>query len=167
MRVRDLMRTSVVTANLDATVADVRSIAEAHGIRHMPIVRGGGLVGIVCLCDLEGSGGTQRISEVMQWPVLTVGADVELDLAASMMSNHGIGCLPVVQDGRVFGIVSRGDLERAGVPREELFGDRTCATCGSHHELETLPNMDFVFFCRRCLEGSGPHRLGDELGEAD
>jgi CBS domain-containing protein len=55
-----------------------------------------------------------KVSDVMTSPALTVGADDDLSVAASLMTDRHVNRLPVVDDaGRLVGIVSRADLVRA------------------------------------------------------
>jgi acetoin utilization protein AcuB len=170
MKVAEIMTESIVSIAPSTHLKDARRLADAKGVRHLPVVGAQGLVGIVCVCDLEPGQNEAEIVGVMQSPVITIGADAPIERAAHMMRFYRIGCLPVVDQGRMLGIVSRGDLSRAGLSNETLYGDRVCASCGQHHEVLAHENIDFLFFCRDCLERSGPADPADpteDLGEAD
>lgn len=56
---------------------------------------------------------SKRVADVMRFPVVTVGPDASLDEILETMERHHIKRVPVVQDGRVVGIVSRANLLRA------------------------------------------------------
>jgi CBS domain-containing protein len=60
-----------------------------------------------------------RVSTVMSRPAVTVGADEALDEAAALLLRRRIKRVPVVEDGRLVGIVTRLDLVRALLPPSE------------------------------------------------
>jgi CBS domain-containing protein len=57
-----------------------------------------------------------RVREVMSTPAFVIHPSAPLELAAEVMRDHAINRLPVVEDGRLVGIVTRHDLARALVP---------------------------------------------------
>ena len=97
-------------------------------IRHMPIVRKGQLVGILsqrdlfraaCSSVLHFRPAAERewlakiaVQEVMTQPVFTVGPDAMLRDAVATMIEKRIGCMPVVVDGRLIGLLSESDCMR-------------------------------------------------------
>jgi CBS domain-containing membrane protein len=128
MHVHDMMRREVVT--LDATdhldLAD--GIMRLGRIRHLPVVSGERVVGIVSQRDLfraAVSSLLQLQSEaerewlasipvraVMTTPVFTVGPSISLRAAVASMIDKRIGCLPVVEDGKLVGLLSESDCLR-------------------------------------------------------
>jgi acetoin utilization protein AcuB len=93
------------------------------GFRHLPVVdEDGRLVGIVGRADLElflskaGSPGIvkrqHRIDQVMTTEVVTVSPDCPLEEAATLMLEHKIGSLPVVEAEQLVGIVTETDIFR-------------------------------------------------------
>jgi CBS domain-containing protein len=52
------------------------------------------------------------VKEIMVYPVVTVAPDTSVAEAADMLMNKGIGCLPVVEDQQLIGIVTKTDLLR-------------------------------------------------------
>jgi CBS-domain-containing membrane protein len=167
MKIADVMTDSIVSIAPNTHLGDARRLADRNGVRHLPVFEARRLVGIVCVCDLEDRWSETEVVEVMQSPVVTIGTEAPIEQAAHVMRFYGVGCLPVVDRDRVLGIVSRGDLSRAGLSNETLYGDRFCASCGRHHEVLPHERMDFVYFCRDCLERSGPADPTEDLGEAD
>lgn len=166
-RVSDVMTRSVVSVRPETRIADARWIACVKGIRHLPVVSRE-VVGIVCLCDLEGQADEAPVSAVMHAPVRTIPAGASLHGAAIAMRRHDIGCLPVVRDTFLLGIVTRGDLSRAGLSTDEVFGDRICAACGCHHEIAIRDPIEAVVaFCRECLERAKSVEPDEELGVGD
>jgi len=53
-----------------------------------------------------------RVKEIMVYPVVTVVPDTSIAAAADMMITKGLGCLPVVDDHKLIGIVTKTDLLR-------------------------------------------------------
>jgi len=130
IRVRDCMTRSAVTIHSDALVRGAVDMMRKRRIRHLPVVdRGERLVGIVTdrdlrqvvfdpriqdrLGDLAGALGALTVGEVMTWGVVTVRPETEIRRAARLMREQRIGALPVVEGGRVVGILTETDVLRA------------------------------------------------------
>ena len=130
MTARDLMSADPVTVTEDAKLADVVDIFQEMSIRHLPVVRGNELVGIISdrdmksltaprlvdeqsLDDLRGRY-DQPVSEVMNPDVLSVGEDAELKEIVELMLEGKVGAVPVVDKGTgdLVGIVSYIDVLR-------------------------------------------------------
>jgi len=128
IRVRDIMQTGVVTVSAGDTLSTVEDIMTLGGVRHMPVVRGGALVGVVSERDLLRASlsnltGFRReehraflhvveIARVMSTPPIVIAPDAWIGLAARLMAENAIGCLPVVQDGKLVGLVTETDVLR-------------------------------------------------------
>jgi CBS domain-containing protein len=56
-----------------------------------------------------------RVRDIMTSPALTIGPDTRLPAAIALMRQHDIRHLPVVENGRLIGMVSRGDLREASI----------------------------------------------------
>jgi acetoin utilization protein AcuB len=56
-----------------------------------------------------------KVGQVIQGPVITVGPDLPLEEAARVMIDHRFGCLPVVEDDQLIGIISDTDIFRVFV----------------------------------------------------
>ena len=112
VKVRDLMRAQVVTAQPHHTVAHVRGLLERNHIHSVPIVDTEGRpVGIVSASDLLGDvkNGTP-VSAIMTDRVLTVPAYDDVSTAARVMRNHEIHRVIVTDEQRVIGVLSAFDL---------------------------------------------------------
>ena len=128
VKVRDLMTTELTTLGRNDRLDVADEILAMGRIRHLPIVEDGAVVGIVSQRDLFRSGlaaavgigtNTRRkllqgllVKEVMSEPVVTVGPDATVQDAARLMVENKIGCLPVVSEGRLQGLVTETDLLR-------------------------------------------------------
>lgn len=139
MKVRDLMSKGVVTIEDTATCHEaVERMMRSH-VRHLPVVdRRGALAGVVTDRDLRHylfEPGTftrignesveklllaRRVSEVMSAPAVAVSADDPLETAARLMLEDKIGSLPVLDQGRLVGIVTETDLLR------RIVGEDAC-----------------------------------------
>ena len=113
----------------EAGLDEAMNLMDQHDIRHVPVVAGGRLVGVVSNRDLlEATGwkkngvwrscgpdAPRRLGEIMQASPVTLDPHDSVVAAAIEMSLRRIGCLPVVENGRLIGIVTETDLMRAFV----------------------------------------------------
>ena len=127
--VKDWMARPAVTIGADATCREAIDLMKSRQIRHLPVVDRGRLFGIVTDRDLrhvvfdpasqERLGqdvdilDTRTVRDVMSWAVLSVGPDTDLRQAACLMHEQKIGALPVVEAGRVIGMLTERDVLRA------------------------------------------------------
>ena len=128
MKVRDLMAKNPYTVERNDVLSLPSELVERKRIRHFPVLEDGRLVGILSQTDLlhaafsSAMGYGERASEeylrtipvkeVMIEEVVTASGDEDVSAAARRMLEHKIGCLPVVEDGRLIGILSETDLLR-------------------------------------------------------
>lgn len=118
MKVRELMTSSgVLSAREDDDLALAAQMMVWGGVRHLPVVRGGVVVGVLSERDVlarraqEGREAERlQVRDVMRQPALVARPDEDVREAAARMVGHRVGCLPVVEDGRLLGIVTRSDL---------------------------------------------------------
>ncbi len=154
MIVADVMTRNVISVPPDATVEHAANLMLERGISGLFVVDGDGrLAGVITEGDLlrRDELGTQRhrpwwlrllvspgrqaadftrthgrkVGDVMTQDVITVGADEPLDQVVEVMEQHRIKRVPVAQDGKVVGVVSRADLLRALVVstrKDDLVG---------------------------------------------
>jgi acetoin utilization protein AcuB len=109
-----------VTVPPQATVAAARSAMRRGRFRHLPVVAGGELVGVVAEGDLQAGPGAplevvealaeRPLTEVMSAQPVTVWPDEPVEVAARLLVEHAIGCLPVVADEGLVGILTESDL---------------------------------------------------------
>jgi len=119
MLIRDIMHSPAVAISGTTTLQDAYRTMRERGIRHLPVVDGGNLVGVVTDRDLRLATSAlvpsplspdSRVSAVMSAAPLTADASDPVEDAARTMRERKIGCLPVLEDGRLIGIVTGLDL---------------------------------------------------------
>lgn len=117
--VRERMSTPPVTVTATAPLADAVERMVDHRIHYLPVVNDQGcLVGIVNEDDVLGTRRGARplgevVAEVMSAPAVSVGPAQALKEAMDLMVGRSIGALPVVEDGRVIGILTQSDVVSA------------------------------------------------------
>ena len=126
--VREIMMGSPVMLKPEDTLDLANDVISLGRIRHIPIVDGSRLVGIVTERDLIGAAATQifglkhksksallksvMIKEVMKKRVITAAPDTPIKDIAHLMADKKIGCVPVIGDGIVVGLVTTTDILR-------------------------------------------------------
>ncbi len=130
MKVSALMTADPVTISLDAGLEDALTLMDSQDFRHLPVVGGKQLVGIISERDLLEALGRlpgelprdeaetdvlaserpSTVREVVHKNVRIVNPEEFVDVAAAVFVGLKIGCLPVVKDGELTGIVTEMDL---------------------------------------------------------
>lgn len=129
MRVDRRMRRRVLTIQRDDTVDRAQSLMAQHGIRHLPVLDGETLVGVLSDRDVRGAMLLQRspgrlrsegcsyylppgirVDEAMSPSPVSVGPATDIEEAVRLLLERRIGCLPVVAEGRVVGIITETDI---------------------------------------------------------
>lgn len=111
--VDQLMTRNVKTATPDELVEDVAKRLAFHNVTGLPVEDwDGSVIGIVSELDVIDKIG-EIIRDVMTPDVITVRPDTPIDEAAMLMAQRGIKRLPVLEDGKLVGILSRADIVRA------------------------------------------------------
>jgi acetoin utilization protein AcuB len=126
MFVRDCMTPDPKTIEPDATLEDAFGLMRALKIRHLPVVRGHRVVGMVTWTDLMRATPPERaglrvrathahlrnaeVSDIMTVDPVTTSPGVPVEVAARTLREHKIGALPVLERGLLVGIVTESDL---------------------------------------------------------
>ena len=136
-KVRDVMTADVVQVAPGTPLTAAARLLSDHRVGGLPVVDGGQVVGVISESDLLAkeaaatdpdaprrrwpTAGTRRgaavqaaltVGQAMSSPAVTVGPDFPIGNAARLMVGRRLGRLPVVEAGRLVGIVTRGDLVR-------------------------------------------------------
>jgi len=121
MKVRELMTTEPVTVEPNATLGEVATLMKQEDCGSIPVVEHGRLVGIVTDRDIVIRGiaagsdpRTQRVSAIMSADPVTIGPGDDLTEAERVMADRQIRRLPVVEDGKLVGIIVTAQVARAG-----------------------------------------------------
>ena len=111
--IASVMRRSVVTTTPSELLAATRALMDREGVHQLPVLENGALVGILSERDLRVHTGyleRTKVDAAMTWNPVTVSATQSARHAAHLLIEKSINALPVVDDGRLVGIVSRTDL---------------------------------------------------------
>lgn len=126
LKVRDRMSDGAVSVTAEESVAVAARIMSRHNVGSLPVRGvGGGLIGIVTDRDLViralAAGedpATLPVGRVMTAKVASVSPEDSLRRAAGLMAKEQVRRLPVVEDGKLRGILSLADLSAGGSDRE-------------------------------------------------
>jgi acetoin utilization protein AcuB len=126
MLVMDRMTIDPVTVTPETTFPEAFQLIREKGIRHLPVVDEGKLVGVAARTDLLHASPSMattlsvfemnfllanlHVREVMSTPPVTVSEDAPLEEAARVMVENKIGCLPVMRDGELAGLITETDI---------------------------------------------------------
>jgi CBS domain-containing protein len=148
LKVRDVMTESVVSVRRGTPLKEVAILLIDQRISGVPVVDvDGAVLGVVSEGDLlikeQGAGslrhrplarllgesretraqlaklGAVTAAEAMTTPAVTIGSDRSIHEAAALMTSRSVNRLPVVDDGRLVGIVTRADLVRAYIRSDD------------------------------------------------
>jgi CBS domain-containing protein len=122
LTVSDLMTTQLITVKASEPLQEARADMEIGVIRHLPVVDDRGkLVGVVSDRDLLGAKRMGRVADVMTRAVVTTKPEVPAFEAASLMLDHKISSVLVVNDDNLLvGMVTQTDYLE--VARKALLG---------------------------------------------
>ncbi|MCR4434300.1 MAG: CBS domain-containing protein [Clostridiales bacterium] len=126
MYVKNRMTANPFIVTPEATVAETLELMRSKKIRRVPVVKNGKLAGIISerqLLEVSPSPATSlsifeinyllsktKIDSIMTKDVITVSPDSLLEEAALKMREHNVGGLPVVENGKVIGIITETDI---------------------------------------------------------
>jgi nanoRNase/pAp phosphatase (c-di-AMP/oligoRNAs hydrolase) len=114
VQISDLMSFPVFTVPSNSAMEEVVAILEAKGCTGIPVVDDDNLVGIISRRDLQKVKKDAHlkapVKAFMQPNVITIQPGKSPMIAARLMVKHDIGRLPVVENGRIIGIVTRSDV---------------------------------------------------------
>jgi CBS domain-containing protein len=144
MKIADAMSVNVITVTPETPLKDAAALLARHRISGLPVVEAEAVVGVVSEADIvaRSTGGREsrsllgtlfggdrdeeaiadaRVREAMSAPAITIAPGRQVAEAARVMVERRVNRLPVVEEPRLVGILTRADLVRAFVrPDEEL-----------------------------------------------
>lgn len=104
------MSTPVETIASDTTVADAKAVMKREGVHHLVVGRGSAFRGVVSARDLASADATTAVALLLARKPVTGTPRTTVREAANLLRGHNIGCLPVIDRGRVIGIITISDL---------------------------------------------------------
>lgn len=123
LTVAEIMTREPYTLGPDDSLAKARQLMAEHHIRHIPIVSAeGSLIGIVTQRDVLAAGDSSvtggagagenyvALSSIMTSPVQTVDEHAGLRGTAMHLQKNKLGCLPVLRNGKLAGIITDSDF---------------------------------------------------------
>jgi CBS domain-containing protein len=116
MKVRDLMTTNVTAANINSSVTEIAKNMKDLNVGAIPVCdNSNNVVGIVTdrdivLRNVADGGNKTKAQDVMSGHVVSVAPDTHAHEAARIMAENQIRRLPVVENGKLVGILSIGDF---------------------------------------------------------
>ena len=166
MLVEKSMRPNPISVGPQDSFHHAMSLIRQHGIRHLPVVEAGRLVGIVTDRDLRQASPSPatsleihelhyllekvRVCDIMASRVHTVAPETPIEEAARLMLQHKIGCLPVLRGTELVGIITETDILAAFV---DVMGIQTAQT-RLELALEDRPDA-FLDVCRIIQDQGG------------
>lgn len=141
MFVENKMTANPFTISPDQTIPDAHEIMATHGVKRLPVLKNGKLVGIVSKEDITQASPSKattfsmgeityllsktKISQIMTKNPVTISSSALLEEAATLMRDNHVGILPVVDDGKLVGIITESDIFDSFI---ELLGFREPGT---------------------------------------
>lgn len=126
MLVGKRMKRKPVTVTREDSLGRARELLDSMRIRHLPVVEGKRLVGIITDQDIRGASpsstvpisnedlseflGRVKVGEVMVSEVITASPFTSIEEAAKVMQERKIGCLPVLDGEDLVGIITETDI---------------------------------------------------------
>jgi CBS domain-containing protein len=129
-----IMSTDLITLTPESTVADARSLMQSNRIHHLPVIDGkDSLVGLVTLTNVLAATDSflrdpenrihatdLQVKDIMVTDIATIDEHASLRQAAMFIEKHQIGCLPIVTNGKLRGIITDTDFVGVAINLLEL-----------------------------------------------
>ncbi len=141
MFVRSKMTSNPFTVFSRSNCSDAQELIKKHGVKRLPVLKGDKLVGLVSSNDIANYSPSRatslsmgeisyllaktKISDIMTRNPITISSKALLEEAAILIRDSDVGCLPVVDDGKLVGIITSSDLLDAFI---ELLGFKAPGT---------------------------------------
>ncbi len=110
MRVREIMKTKVHTVAPSEPVVAAVNRFRTNRIHHLVVTRGSTVMGLVSHHDVERVADDTPVADVMSSEVVAIEPDATVREAANKMRGRTIGCLPVIEEKKLVGIITTSDL---------------------------------------------------------
>lgn len=141
MFVKNKMTANPFTVSPDQTIPDAHEIMAQNGVKRLPVMKNGKLVGVVSKEDIERYSPSKattlsmgeityllsktKIKQIMTKNLITTSSNALLEEAATLMRDNKVSFLPVVDDNKLIGIITESDIFDSFI---ELLGFREPGT---------------------------------------
>ena len=137
------MSSAVETIEPDASATLARTAMKRAGVRHLTVTEGSKVVGVLCAHDLRGAPADQPVAQLMSSNPLSASPGATVREAANLLRGRRISCLPIIDRGRVVGIVTISDLlDLLGRGTERPVGKSTRWTLKARGPRKARPSPD-------------------------
>lgn len=140
MKVHEVMTSSVDWVSPDTSVVEIARLMKKDDVGSIPICQGNDLIGIITDRDIvlkvvAAGGDTNNTSakEIMSKDIKSVTSNQDVHEAADLMSKYQIRRLPVVEQGKLVGILAIGDLAVEKIHINEAGDALSDISQGAHH----------------------------------
>ncbi|MEW6593005.1 MAG: CBS domain-containing protein [Candidatus Hadarchaeota archaeon] len=169
--VKEAMSAKVLVATTTTTVAKAAKLMASRSVGSIVVLKGKTPVGILTERDVLDKVVSEDlkpskvlVEKVMSSPIMTVTPDTDVTEAAKMMSKNKIRRLPVVEKGKLIGIITSADItaispdileaaSRPSEPMKEEIEESVCESCGE--VTNTLYEVNGMWVCENCRDTSG------------
>lgn len=124
-KIREVMTPAPETIQADRTAAEAAKKMKEADAGMIPVMTNGNLLGTVTDRDIalrvvaEGKDPQSTpVAEIASTDIVTVGPEDDLDAALEKMAKHQVRRLPVVEDGRLIGVIAQADVAREGKEKD-------------------------------------------------
>lgn len=134
MKIRDIMKTDLITIHENTPILEAQDIMRQNKVKRLPVMKKDKLIGLVTkymLLEASPSAATtlsihelnyllakMTVRDIMVKDPITVTPDYPMEAAIWLGKKHGVGAFPVVDDGKLVGIITESDI--SGVMSEVL-----------------------------------------------
>lgn len=163
MSVEDILTKKVISVDKNRKLSDAINLMEKKRISMVVVTTGGELCGILTEKDIADHIGTLRhgdtspsslhISTAMKCPVISVGRDVSVKMAAETMLKEGISSLPIIEEKELIGIVTKTDIVKTLKGSEEKLENIM------RRGIVTVSENDRIVHARRLMMDKGIGRV--------
>jgi CBS domain-containing protein len=140
MKVRDVMTSSVDWVTPETAVVEVAQLMKKDDVGSIPICKDNSLIGMITDRDIvlkvvAAGGNIRNISakDIMSTDIISVSADQDVHEAANLMSKYQVRRLPVLEKGKLMGILAIGDLAIEKIHINEAGDALSDISQGAHH----------------------------------
>jgi CBS domain-containing protein len=167
VRVGDVMSRSPITVPPNAIIGRARKAAERNDVQYLLVTFPDGRPGAICMHHLTDAPRDALVGDCIcdaSW-VGPLEPQLSVAVAAEVMSERAFRCMAVHAGPLLLGVVTAGDLRRAGLPEEEVRP--RCTACGTRFHVLSQFAGGAIPICMECAERAQPPDPFDEIGDVD